>query len=369
MSTYIISNRPIVKKNQTEKQHFNDDGTLDALPGFRIAKWNDSPDKYPYDLLPDTNQADYNRVQRAVSGKLDINALNGTEQMFCDLYMSMSTASAGDADVMFFIHGFATSHIDEIEHIRLLKELYVDNPESCIQHLIYISWPTSNNEVLTYWSDKSDSITTGQNLARIYIKLNKFLYTMFKKYDNENCKQHIHVMAHSMGNQVFKQMMRNLDNKYIVPFIGEILLLHADVASNSFEKDEPFFKLSRLGHRTHIYIHKQDKALDISTYTKNFDARLGRTGPSNIKDLDQQTYVVDCTGVSYKLPENSSFFDHLKIEFGDHWGYLYSPEEIQDIIRVLKSTDERRIEGRKRHDMYTNYFYLESSEIVEKIKN
>lgn len=99
------------------------------------------------------------------------------------------------------------------------------------------------------------------------------------------------------------------------------------------------------------------------------DARLGRTDPSNLKDMDQQTYVVDCTGVSYKLPEDSSFFNNLKIKIGDHWGYLFSPEEIDDIISVLKSTDERRIEGRKRHDMYTSYFYLESSEIVERIKN
>lgn len=367
MSIYIISNRPIVEKTKTEKEHFNDNGTLSALPGFRIAKWNDLQEEYPYELLPDTSQADYDRVEKAINGKLDMDSLDGTEQMFCDLYMSMSTALAGHADVLFFIHGFATSHLDEIEHIRLLKELYVDNPESCIQHLIYISWPTSNNEVLTYWSDKSDSITTGQNLARIYIKLNQFLYTMFKKYNNENCQQHIHIMAHSMGNQVFKQMVMNLESKYIVPFIGEILLLHADVSSNSFETDEPFSKLSKLGHRTHIYIHKQDKALDISTYTKNFDARLGKTGPSNIKNLDQQTYVVDCTGVSYKLPENSTFFTNLKIKLGDHWGYLYSPEEIRDIINVLKGTDERRIEGRKRHDMYTNYFYLESSEIIKKI--
>jgi len=54
-----------------------------------------------------------------------------------------------------------------------LKELYMGS-NTTIEHLIYVSWPTSNSKALTYWSDKDDSFITGQNLARVYIKLNKF---------------------------------------------------------------------------------------------------------------------------------------------------------------------------------------------------
>lgn len=191
---------------------------------------------------------------------------------------------------------------------------------------------------------------------------------MFKKYEQENCKQKIHLMAHSMGNQVLKQMIGNLNEKYIIPFIGEIILLHSDVSSNSFEKEQPFSKLHKLGQRTHVYIHKGDDALTISTTTKNFSKRLGKAGPSNVNDLSQSTFVVDVTGIKYDKLKNDSFLSRFKNNLIDHWGYMASSQEINDIIKILNGDDERRVPNRKRHDVYTNYFYLSEVGIADKIK-
>jgi len=174
-------------------------------------------------------------------------------------------------------------------------------------------------------------------------------------------------MAHSMGNQVLKQMMQNLDEKYIVPFVGEILLLHADVSSDTYDKGQPFQKLQKLGQRAHIYIHKGDDALTISTTTKNFTKRLGKTGPTDMNDLPQSTFVVDVTGITYDLAANYSFLKKEMQNIIDHWGYLTSSQEINDIIQVLNGTDERRIPNRMRHDIYTDYFYLSSDDVVKSI--
>jgi esterase/lipase superfamily enzyme len=367
MSIYIISNRQIVEGTNNKPQ-FSNKGNQPALANFRIGKCHISNNNQSisYDILDDKNEPDYNKVYEVVEGKQDISYLGGTEYMFYDLYKSMSNDIKPNSDVLFFIHGFATSHEDELQHIIRLKELYLDST-STIEHLIYLSWPTSNSYALTYWSDKEDSITTGQALARIYVKMNKFFYTMFRKYEQENCKQKIHIMAHSMGNQVFKQMMGGLNEKYIVPFIGEIILVHADVSSNSFEKEQPFSKLHKLGQRTHIYIHKSDDALTISTTTKNFSKRLGKAGPSNIHELSQSTFIVDVTGVQYDLKKDSGFFAKLKENVIDHWGYMSSSQLVNDIIEILRGSDERRIKNRKRHDIYTNYFYLNTDNIIDKL--
>lgn len=366
MGIFIISNRHITTVKG--KEQFSNDSKQNALPTFRVAECKVSADnkKITYDIIKDIEDPDYNKIYTALNDKTKIKELGGTEYMFYDLYKTMSNDTKPNSDVLFFIHGFATSHEDELQHILKLKELYIDS-DSPIENLIYLSWPTSNSYALTYWSDKEDSIVTGQTLARIYVKMNKFFYTMFKKYEQDNCKQKIHIMAHSMGNQVLKQMMGNLNEKYIVPFIGEIILAHADVSSNSFENEQPLTKLHKLGQRTHIYIHKSDDALTISTTTKNFSKRLGKAGPSNVKELSQSTFIVDVTGVKYDKRKRTGFLSGLKDNLIDHWGYMTSTQQVNDIIAILKGEDERRVKNRMRHDIYTNYFYLSSSDIVERI--
>ena len=369
MSVYIISNRP-VEKDKNNNEVFSNDGTKAALPNFRIAECTITKDnkKITYSLLNNLTDPDYDKVISVIDGKLKKEALAGTEYMFYDLYNSMKESGKPNADVLFFIHGYQTTHEEELLHILKLKELYMGD-NSNIKNLIYVSWPTSNSKILTYWSDKEDSIVTGQTLARIYVKLNKFFFTMFRKHEQDSCQQKIHIMSHSMGNQVLKQMMGTLNEKYIIPFVGEIILLHADVSADSFETGQPFTKLHKLGQRTHIYIHKGDDALTISTTTKNLSKRLGKAGPSNIKELSQSTFIVDVTGIVYDKVKKEPFFTKVMQNVIDHWGYLTSTQEIEDIIKILNGNDERRIPNRTRNDIYNNYFYLSSNDISKSINN
>lgn len=364
MSIYIISNRQVNANKQ-----FSNSNLQSPSNDFRIAKCHleHLEEKLTYKILHDTKQPDYNNVIKVIDGLADFDTLEGTESMFYELYNTMKNDTKPHSDVLFFIHGFQTSHEEEKLHILKIKELYIDNPETPIEHLIYISWPSSNHPVLTYWSDQKDAKTTGHAVSRVYERLSEFMFVLFKKYQNPNCGNKIHLMAHSMGNQVLEHMLNTLKEKYIVPFVGQIILLHSDVDADLFEKGKAFSKLKKLGQRTHIYMHKGDDVLAISTTTKNFENRLGRTGPTNIEELKIETFIVDVTGIEPNINKDDSFFNGLKIKIGDHWGYLYSQEEIEDIISVLRGEDERRISGRKRHDIYPNYFYLESEKLVKTI--
>ena len=145
-------------------------------------------------------------------------------------------------------------------------------------------------------------------------------------------------------------------------------MLHADVSANSFEISEPFTKLHKLGQRTHAYIHRGDDALTISTTTKNLSKRLGKAGPSNIKELSQSTFIVDVTGIVYDKTSKDSFFKRIMQNVVDHWGYLTSSQEIDDIVKTLNGEDERRITDRKRHEIYNNYFYLSATDLIKTVQ-
>ena len=113
------------------------------------------------------------------------------------------------------------------------------------------------------------------------------------------------------GNQVLKHMLMNLHGK-LYPFFGEVLLLHSDVEDDVFEPGQPFCKLEALAERTHMYIHKSDDALWISRMTKNFNKRLGKRGPKNLTNLNDETFVIDTT----QVPSG----DNFKEQKIDHWG-------------------------------------------------
>ncbi len=344
MSIYIISNREVITENDTER--FKIKGKEKALPTFRVAKCNIPSDdcltqkncKAEYEILEDEFPTNYIDVIDSIKNPEKVSKLKGTSYMFYDLYSQMITEKSKKTDVLVFIHGFANSFDDNLEHIVTLYKTFIQKQDSNIKHLLYISWPTRNHKILTYWNDQKDAWDTGRFLGRLYEKLLDFFVEMFKKHSMLNCESKIHLAAHSMGNQVLASMLQNI-NKKIYPFISEILLLHSDIENNVFEEGEPFTKLEMLAERTHVYTHKSDDALFISRFTKNFNKRLGKYGPKSIKNLNDETYIVDVT----KLKTGES----LREKLFDHWGYIESEKEISDIIDVLNGLDIERFKKRK----------------------
>lgn len=344
MSIYIISNREVYSKDG--KERFKDNGEEHALPKFRVAEYNLK--KSDYEILPNQYPLNYSDVVDALKDPSKAVTLAGTSKMFYDLYSQMLNIRDQKADVLVFIHGFANSFEDNLNHIKTLHKKFMKQKDSPIKHLLYISWPTRNHKILTYWDDQKDAWETGRVLARVYEKLLDFFVELFKKHNMENCKNKIHLAAHSMGNQVLKSMLQNINCK-IYPFFGEVLLLHSDVEDNVFEKGKPFTLLEKLAERTHVYIHKSDDALFVSRYTKNFNKRLGKKGPTNLNNLNDETFVVDVSNLKSGQTLRELAFDH--------WGYIERDTEIQDILKVLNGDDITEIPNRKK--IKDKLYYLE----------
>lgn len=354
---YIISNRAVVEDDGKKK--FKNDGKEHALPVFRIAECQINGENVDYNILEDDFPEDYRhlipilRLKEGTEEKVEReSSLKGSSQMFYRLYKDMLADEEKKCNVLFFITGFGNSFKKNKKQIYELYKLYVEPKDTPIAHLVFLSWPSRNHPILTYWSDQRDAEVTGKVFARLYEKLQSFFFQMFEMTNMDRCHNKIHLAVSSMGTQVLQSMLEEIPERKLYPLWEEVFLLHSDVKNNVFESGKPFTKLEQMAERTHIYINKSDDGLLTSTITKNFNKRLGRRGPSKKTDLNNETFVVDCSktkavGIGEKL------FDHA--------GFLYRPTEIEDIKAVLRGEDQEEIINRKEHKRKDGYFLLEKS--------
>lgn len=366
MAVFILSNRKIVRHQGEKLDSFSNDEY--SIPNFRIAKCNFENYKEPtaqakkkknytnrnildYQLFSEPEKQGYQDVLDVLlnekgikKSSLTSNNLGGSQRMFYELYKEMSS-SKERSDVLIFIHGYAYDFDDELQAIIDLKKIFIDNPESPVEHILFVSWPASSSIVpLTYFDDKASSINSGTSLLRLFYFYTQFLKDIFSNRDLAPCNQRIHLMAHSMGNRVLQSMLYSLKKENILRVIDQVLLLNSDVTYKVFEDSEDSFnKLPLLANRVSIYLNRKDTILGISQFTKNIlTPRLGKNGPSDIEKFKDIVSIIDCTFIENDL-KNS-----LKFEIGNHWGYLSSSQVQNDIFQNLYGVDRNLITNRSK---------------------
>jgi len=374
MAVYILSNRKIIRHKGERVDSFSNDEY--SIPNFRIAKCNFDTYKEPtaaakkkkdytnrnvldYKLFSEPEKQGYQDVLDVLLSEkgikkspLTANNLGGTQRMFYELYKNMSSTK-DRSDVLIFIHGYAYDFDDELNAILDLKKLFIDNPASPVEHILFVSWPASSSIVpLTYFDDKASSINSGASLMRLFYFYTQFLKDIFSNRDLVPCNQRIHIMAHSMGNRVLQSMLYSLKRENILRVIDQVLLLNSDVSYKVFEDSEDSFnKLPLLANRVSIYLNKKDLILGISQFTKNIlTPRLGKNGPSNIEPFKDIVSIIDCTFVEDDL------LDTFKFEVGNHWGYLSSSLVQDDIFQNLYGVDRNLISHRSKNN--ENFFTI-----------
>jgi esterase/lipase superfamily enzyme len=374
MAVYILSNRKIIRHKGERVDSFSNDEY--SIPNFRIAKCNFDTYKEPtaaakkkkdytnrnvldYKLFSEPEKQGYQDVLDVLLSEkgikkspLTANNLGGTQRMFYELYKNMSSTK-DRSDVLIFIHGYAYDFDDELNAILDLKKLFIDNPASPVEHILFVSWPASSSIVpLTYFDDKASSINSGASLMRLFYFYTQFLKDIFSNRDLVPCNQRIHIMAHSMGNRVLQSMLYSLKRENILRIIDQVLLLNSDVSYKVFEDSEDSFnKLPLLANRISIYLNRKDLILGISQFTKNIlTPRLGKNGPSNIEPFKDIVSVIDCTFVEDDL------LDTFKFEVGNHWGYLSSSLVQDDIFQNLYGVDRNLISHRSKNN--ENFFTI-----------
>ncbi|WP_294296757.1 alpha/beta hydrolase [uncultured Chryseobacterium sp.] len=371
MAVYILSNRKIVRYKGEKIDSFSNDEY--SIPNFRIAKCDFEDYQEPtkaarkkkdytnrnilnYTLFSEPEKQGYQEVLDVLlkekgirESSLTANNLGGTQRMFYELYKNMSSAKTR-SDVMIFIHGYAYDFDDELKAIIDLKKIFIDNPASPVEHILFVSWPASSSIVpLTYFDDKASSINSGTSLVRLFYFYTQFLKDIFSNRDLAPCNQRIHIMAHSMGNRVLQSMLYSLKKENILRVIDQVVLLNSDVSYKVFEDQEDSFnKLPLLSNRVSVYLNRKDVILGISQFTKNIlTPRLGKNGPGNIDHLKDIVSIIDCTFVE------DDILNTFKFEIGNHWGYLSSSMVQNDIFQNLNGVDRNLITNRIKNNENT----------------
>ncbi len=317
----FITNREIVTVGTSEI--IRPDGLEYAGDNLRFGEYIDGK----FILFPEPKtetEIMYNQLHNT-----NITDLKGSSRFFKQLYDELI---AEEGDVLFFIHGFNTDLNDVKNCFDRLNQRYVVK-DSPIKHIVIFTWPSKSPDIpLHYRNDSRDAERSGITLARCFDKLILFFRQFLKQEQNLPCKRNIHLMAHSMGNQVLEFMLLSLPHKY--ELFREIILVAADVEYTIFEPHQAFQSLIDIGYRVHIYHHEHDIVLDISKYTKNFNNRLGRYGRKS-KNTMNDVFDIDVTR-SKDDSDQPSGIDQL-----NHWYYYSSTEVVNDIIRVLNGKESR----------------------------
>jgi esterase/lipase superfamily enzyme len=347
MNYYIVTNRQILLNGGSESIDTSDDGICTDNLRFAIFDSSqDNPDVYT--LIPDKVEPDATQPnQPAYSGTQPYYfnpaqpVKTGSEAFFNALYSEMAAPDGGD--VLVFFHGFNCSWADAIADVRAQQSLFISPAGSPIKHMVLFSWP-SMGSLLRYKSDAQDASTSGLAMGRCFQLMCEFFSDAFGNPANgmKPCGRKIHLLVHSMGNQVLQTMMEKLiadGNPYQDTF-EEIILAAADADFDLFEDPLAFYQLNTMCRRVHIYTNRNDLVLKFSAKYENPKKRLGTDGPISITDLPSHVYVIDCTGaVAGRDPS-------LENKLLQHWYYKDVPEVSNDIYAVLLGADDELIANR-----------------------
>ncbi len=212
-------------------------------------------------------------------------------------------------DILIFIHGYNNNIQDAV--FRTAQITY--DLELPLIPITY-SW-ASVNSVEGYIAD---SVTADWSVPHI----KTFLKDIALKSEGRK----INIIAHSMGNKLFTNAIKELNAEHSDIKFNEIILAAPDVDSKIFfEQIAPAMKA--MSKRTTLYISKDDKALNISEVLSASQPRLGQ-GDNEAKSLlfkecnraenNQCFETINASGIDTSLIGlNHSFFAEIEIVIND----------------------------------------------------
>ncbi len=330
MKHYIITNREIIENPVNPRNYLKvNDKEFLRIDGKELATDSLRFGSYTFKNQTDSGEIEIFKesIDVLTAKKVDSGKLPSTK-IFGELFKNAAKMDREQGEILVFIHGYNSDLASSLKSVRKLHKLYVDNPDSPIDKIVLFTWPAMSN-LFAYRDDSRDARQSGYAFGRAFQKCLDFLAQIQQKSDD--CKQRIHLMAHSRGNFVVESMMAVLNEEDNKPnnLFSDVFLMAADVDYDAIEKPKPMYDLIDICERIHIFHHRRDKALGISETTKNAFRRLGKWGPKNSKLLPDGVVHYEVTHTRDDLERN------LIDKLGNHWYYYSSSEVVEMVVDIL----------------------------------
>ncbi len=270
------------------------------------------------------------RTKKGRAYKFDLNKNSPSNSIYCCEQLSegnymeigsdglMSRLRESNAkQILLFIHGFSNlPEPDIFPRVTKLQE-YFDSKEPNLVEVVPLIWPCDNDFgiVKDYWDDQKSADKSAFSFSRA---LQFFMDWRDKAPDDAPCLKRINILAHSMGNRVFRETL-SVWNKYDlangVPLLfRNTILMAADIVNESLEDEEEGILISQASRNVSVYYASDDLALRSSKISnlknKVASRRLGHTGPEDMKKVQSNVYAIDCDNFNnkYDPPKGHSYF-------------------------------------------------------------
>lgn len=287
------------------------------------------------------------RTKKGRTYKFDLNKNSPSNSIYCcerlgeENYIEigsdglMSKLSESNAkQILLFIHGFSNlPEPDIFPRVTKLQE-YFDSKEPNLVEVVPLIWPCDNDFgiVKDYWDDQKSADKSAFSFSRA---LQFFMAWRDKAPEDAPCLKRINILAHSMGNRVFRETL-SVWNKYDlangVPLLfRNTILMAADIVNESLEDEQEGILISQASRNVSVYYASDDLALRSSKVSnlknKVASRRLGHTGPEDMKKIQSNVYAIDCDNFNnkYDSPKGHSYFlDNGNNEIGAVFEHIYN---------------------------------------------
>ncbi len=293
-------------------------------------------------------QAYSERIKSKIPDHHQADAVYGSLAMFKDLKAIMQDG----CDMLSYIHGFNVAWNKAVGAALALQSMLnrreTQSQENRVQVELF-SWPSDGMALpfVSYKSDRTDAKASGYAVGRAVLKLRDFLRSAASSEDGI-CGSDMHLLCHSMGNFVLQNALERIaefnTGRNLTRLFEHVFLCSSDVDDDVLELEHPMGRLSQLCRDVTVYHNRDDRALNVSDYTKGNPERLGTTGVARLAVLHNKINQVDCTEKVHGFVEHSYYL----------WGPVAA--DIRQSIDNVPPDAERR--SRQRNPNHTNNWTL-----------
>lgn len=225
--------------------------------------------------------------------------------------------------VLLYIHGFSNLPEDVFRKTEELQTL-CDKKKDREVLVVPVIWPCDNDLgiIKDYWDDQKAADQSAFAFARMFQKFMAWRNSAEYNPEGDPCLKRINILAHSMGNRVFRETLNNwkrYDQPGGLPLLfRNTFLVAADILNESLHKGQAGELISHASRNVVVYYASDDLALRASKISnlKNAEAsrRLGHSGPEDMEKTPKNVYAIDCDEVNtlYDPPKGHSYFSSGK---------------------------------------------------------
>ncbi|MGB5833415.1 MAG: alpha/beta hydrolase [Thiohalocapsa sp.] len=214
------------------------------------------------------------------------------------------------AEIVLYIHGFNNTPEANIfpktERLQALLDAHGGRNEF---HVVPLIWPCDDDSFVAiaddYWDDQKAADQSGTSFARMLGFFDKWRTEEARTAEREGrdpCMRRINVLAHSMGNRVLRNALRQwveeLGGRAMPLMFRNIFMAAADVVNETLEDEQEGRYIPQAARNTVVYYAADDLAMPASKVanlrSRTASRRLGMTGPEKLDRVPPNVYAVDC---------------------------------------------------------------------------